>query len=240
MIVLPAIDIKNGRCVRLQQGLMDQETAYFDDPVQVAKMWETQGASYLHLVDLDGAFTGNQPNKDLIRRMVASVSIPVELGGGIRSEETVDSYLSMGVDRVILGTRAVEDMDLVKRLCDKYPGRIAVSVDAKGDFVAVKGWVETSDKKVLPFCRELQEAGVATIIYTDISRDGMLMGPNVEMLKTLQEKLDVDIIASGGIARIDNIKELAGLDLYGAITGKALYEGTLTMKEILDFLGEDR
>lgn len=240
MIVLPAIDIKNGKCVRLQQGRADQETSYYDDPVEVAKKWEAEGAKYLHLVDLDGAFTGNQPNKKLIEQIVKAVNIPVELGGGIRDEQTADSYLSIGVDRVILGTVAVDNMDLVAHLCKKYPGKIAVSVDAKGDYVAVKGWVETSDKKVLPFCKELERAGVSTVIYTDISRDGMLMGPNVEMLKMLHQELDMNVIASGGIARIENIRELAGLELYGAITGKALYEGTLTMKEIREFFGEER
>lgn len=240
MIVLPAIDIKNGKCVRLQQGLADQETRYYDDPVEVAKMWEKQGAKYLHLVDLDGAFTGNQPNMDLIRRIVTEIHIPVEIGGGIRTESTVDAYLSMGVDRVILGTSAVENMSLVQTLCRKYPGKIAVSVDAKGDHVAVKGWVETSEKKVLPFCKELQEAGVATIIYTDISRDGMLMGPNLEMLRLLQQSLDVQIIASGGIAHIQNIRDLGQIGLYGAISGKAFYEGTLTMQEVIEWMGEDR
>lgn len=239
MILLPAIDIKNGKCVRLQQGRADLETAYFDDPVEVAKMWESQGAKYLHLVDLDGAFTGDQPNKELIERIVQSVGIPVEIGGGIRTEATVASYLSLGVDRVILGTGAVENMDLVRDLCRKYPGQIAVSVDAKGEYVAIKGWVETSEKQVLPFTRELQEAGVSTLIYTDISRDGMLMGPNLDVLRLLQETLEMNIIASGGIARIENIRDLAALGVYGAISGKALYEGTLTMKEVREFFGED-
>jgi phosphoribosylformimino-5-aminoimidazole carboxamide ribotide isomerase len=239
MIVLPAIDIKNGKCVRLQQGRMDLETAYFDDPVQVATMWEAQGAEYLHLVDLDGAFTGGQPNMALIKGIVAAVNIPVEIGGGIRTEDTVEAYLSIGVDRVILGTSAVENMSLVRRLCQRFPGRIAVSVDAKGDRVAIKGWVETSEKEVLPFCKELKDAGVSTIIYTDISRDGMLMGPNMDMLRLLQAQLGDNVIASGGIARIEHIEALSSLGLYGAITGKALYEGTLTMEEIRTRTGKD-
>jgi phosphoribosylformimino-5-aminoimidazole carboxamide ribotide isomerase len=232
MIVLPAIDIKGGKCVRLKQGLIDQETAYYDDPVYVAKMWEDQGAKYLHVVDLDGAFTGAQTNMEIVKKIVDAVSIPVEIGGGIRTYETVKAYLDAGVSRVILGTKAVENIEFVKELCDKFPGKIAVSVDAKGDFVAIKGWVETSDKEVVPFCQDLVRAGVATIVYTDISRDGMLSGPNLEMLKKLNDILDADIIASGGVANIQNISDLKSLDLYGAITGKAMYEKTLTFEEI--------
>jgi phosphoribosylformimino-5-aminoimidazole carboxamide ribotide isomerase len=232
MIVLPAIDIKGGKCVRLKQGLIDQETAYYDDPVYVAKMWESQGAEYLHVVDLDGAFTGSQTNMEIVKKIVDSISIPVEIGGGIRTRETVMAYLDSGVSRVILGTKAVENMSFVKELCDEFPDKIAVSVDAKGDFVAIKGWVETSDKEVLPFCQTLVESGVSTIVYTDISRDGMLSGPNLEMLKKLNDTLDADIIASGGVANIQNIIDLSSLGLYGAITGKALYEGTLTLNEI--------
>ncbi|NTW71033.1 MAG: 1-(5-phosphoribosyl)-5-[(5-phosphoribosylamino)methylideneamino]imidazole-4-carboxamide isomerase [Eubacteriaceae bacterium] len=240
MIVLPAIDIKGGKCVRLKQGLIDQETAYYDDPVYVAKMWEEKGAKYLHIVDLDGAFSGSEMNFSIVKAIVGSVNIPIEIGGGIRTKETIGKYLDLGVDRVILGTKAVENMDFVKEVCSLYPEKIAVSVDAKGDYVAIKGWVETSDVKVLPFCEKLKGAGVSTIVYTDISRDGMLSGPNLEMLKILSDTLGVNIIASGGVANIDNIRELIKLDLYGAITGKALYEGTLTMDEINSLTGEGR
>ncbi|MBF7096110.1 1-(5-phosphoribosyl)-5-[(5-phosphoribosylamino)methylideneamino]imidazole-4-carboxamide isomerase [Alkalibacter mobilis] len=240
MIVLPAIDIKNGKCVRLKQGLIDQETAYYDDPVFVAKMWEEKGAKYLHVVDLDGAFTGQQTNMDLVKNIVESIKIPVEIGGGIRTLETVEKYLESGVDRVILGTSAVENIDFVRDLCEKFPGKIAVSVDAKGDYVAIKGWVETSDTKVMPFCESLKNAGVKTIVYTDISRDGMLSGPNLEMLDLLNKSLGIDIIASGGVASIKNIEDLSNLGLYGAITGKALYEGTLTMEEINALSGKAR
>lgn len=233
MIVLPAIDIKGGKCVRLKQGLIDQETAYYDDPVFVAKMWQEKGAEYLHVVDLDGAFNGSEINLSIVKSIVESVSIPVEIGGGIRTIDTIVRYLELGVDRVILGTKAVENIDFVKEVCALYPNKIAVSVDAKGDFVAIKGWVETSDAEVLPFCEKLKAAGVSTIVYTDISRDGMLSGPNLEMLKKLNETLQINIIASGGVANIKNIEDLRLLNLYGAITGKALYEGTLTMEEIL-------
>jgi len=233
MIVLPAIDIKGGKCVRLKQGILSQETAYYDDPVAVAKMWEEKGAEYLHIVDLDGAFSGNQVNMNIIEQITQSVSIPIEVGGGIRTKEAIEKYINIGVSRVILGTKAVEDNHFVKEISNKYPGKIAVSIDAKGDYVAIKGWVETSEVQVLPFCKELYASGVETIIYTDISRDGMLSGPNLGMLQQLNEAVDADIIASGGVANIQNIKDLIQLDLYGAITGKALYEGTLTMEEII-------
>lgn len=232
MIVLPAIDIKGGKCVRLKQGLFDQETAYYDDPIFVAKMWEEKGAKYLHIVDLDGAFSGDQINIRIIEEIAKSVSIPIEVGGGIRTKEAIDKYINIGASRVILGTKAVEDINFVKEVCEWYPGKIAVSVDAKGDYVAIKGWVETSQVQVIPFCKKLVKAGVSTIVYTDISRDGMLSGPNLEMLKELNKTIDADFIASGGVATIENIKDLIDLDLYGAITGKALYEGTLIMEEI--------
>lgn len=232
MIILPAIDIKGGRCVRLKQGLFDHETSYYDDPIFVAKMWEDKSAKYLHIVDLDGAFSGDQININIIEKIAKSVNIPIEVGGGIRTKEAIAKYISIGVSRVILGTKAVEDINFVKEVCNLYPNKIAVSVDAKGDYVAVKGWVETSEVQVIPFCKDLVGAGVSTIVYTDISRDGMLSGPNIEMLKKLNDTIDADFIASGGVANIQNIKDLMNLDLYGAITGKALYEGTLTMEEI--------
>ncbi len=232
MIVFPAIDIKGGKCVRLKQGLIDQETAYYDDPIFVAKMWEEKGAKYLHVVDLDGAFNGSEVNLPIVKSIVESVGIPVQVGGGIRTIDTIARYLDLGVARVILGTKAVENIEFVKEVCTLYPNKISVSVDAKGDYVAIKGWVETSDTQVLPFCEELKKSGVLTIVYTDISKDGMLSGPNLEMLKKLNDTLNIDIIASGGVANIGNIKDLAQLNLYGAITGKALYEGTLTMDEI--------
>lgn len=232
MIVFPAIDIKGGKCVRLKQGLIDQETAYYDDPIFVAKMWEEKGAKYLHVVDLDGAFNGSEVNLPIVKSIVESVGIPVQVGGGIRTIDTIAKYLDLGVARVILGTKAVENIEFVKEVCTLYPNKISVSVDAKGDYVAIKGWVETSDTQVLPFCEELKKSGVLTIVYTDISKDGMLSGPNLEMLKKLNDTLNINIIASGGVANIGNIKDLVQLNLYGAITGKALYEGTLTMEEI--------
>ncbi|MPW25355.1 1-(5-phosphoribosyl)-5-[(5-phosphoribosylamino)methylideneamino]imidazole-4-carboxamide isomerase [Alkalibaculum sp. M08DMB] len=232
MIVFPAIDIKGGKCVRLKQGLMDQVTSYYDDPVFVAKMWQDKGAKYLHVVDLDGAFNGSEMNFTIVKAIVDSVDIPVQIGGGIRTKETIGKYLSLGVNRVILGTKAVENIDFIKEVCELYPNKICVSVDAKGDYVAIKGWVETSNTQVIPFCKTIIECGVSTIVYTDISRDGMLSGPNLEMLSTLHTTLGIDIIASGGIANIDNIRDLISLNLYGAITGKALYEETLTMEEV--------
>ncbi|MFZ7119417.1 MAG: 1-(5-phosphoribosyl)-5-[(5-phosphoribosylamino)methylideneamino]imidazole-4-carboxamide isomerase [Eubacteriaceae bacterium] len=232
MLVIPAIDIKDGKCVRLTQGNFNKETIYFEDPLEVAKMWENNGAKYLHLVDLDGALKGEDINYEIISKITKNLNIPVQVGGGIRNRDRADKYLSVGVNRIILGTSAVNNYDLVKDLCNSYPEKIAVSIDAKDELVAIKGWVETSNIKALDFAKDLENLGVSTIIYTDISKDGMMSGPNYEALCSLKEHVNTNIIASGGIANIGHIRKLESLNLYGAITGKALYEGTLTIEEI--------
>lgn len=232
MIILPAIDIKGGKCVRLTQGKYDQETIYYDDPRDVAKMWQNKGAQYLHIVDLDGALTGDDINFNIISDIASLLTIPIEVGGGIRNSIIAEKYLDAGVSRVIIGTSAVNNISFVKDMCQKYPGKIAVSVDVKGDYVAIKGWVETSNVKALDFIKELESVGVTTVVYTDISKDGMLSGPNIEGLMQMQREVNMDFIASGGIKDINDIKALDKLNVYGAITGKALYEGTLTMEEI--------
>lgn len=232
MIVFPAIDIQNGHAVRLRQGVKEDSTTYFADPVEAAVKWCDEGALFLHVVDLDGAFSGSRRNAEIIGRICDAVDIPVEVGGGIRSEEAIQSYLEVGVNRVIIGSKAVEDEAFITKMAQKYGSSLAVSIDAKGDVVATRGWVDGSDKKVLPFAQFLLSIGIQTIIYTDISRDGMLTGPNMDMLEQLQQLPYIRLIASGGMSSIEDLKKLQAMHVYGAITGKALYEGKITMEEI--------
>ena len=232
MIVFPAIDIQGGRAVRLRQGVKEDSTAYFDDPVDAALKWYNEGAEYLHVVDLDGAFSGQTCNAGIVEKICRAVKVPVQVGGGIRSEETINTYLQAGVSRVIIGSKAVEDEAFIRSMAAKYGAKLAVSIDAKGDTVATRGWVAGSDKKVLPFAEFLLSIGISTIVYTDISRDGMLTGPNMEMMAELQKLPGIQLIASGGMSCIEDLQNLQRLGVYGAITGKALYEGKITMDEI--------
>lgn len=237
MIVFPAIDIQHGHAVRLRQGVESDSTTYFDNPVDAAKQWADEGGQYLHVVDLDGAFEGKRINADIIGQICDTVSVPVEVGGGIRDEEAITTYLDRGVSRVIIGSKAVEDEAFITAMAKKYGDKLAVSIDAKGDVVATRGWVDGSDKKVLPFAKFLLSIGVKTIVYTDISRDGMLTGPNMDMLGQLQQLPGIQLIASGGMSKIDDLKALQEMGVYGAITGKALYEGKITMAEIRELGG---
>lgn len=235
MKIFPAIDIQNGACVRLRQGVESDFTNYGNNPVEMAEKWERGGARYLHVVDLDGAFRGNGKNTEAIHSICRAVSIPVEVGGGIRREEDVKRHFQSGVWRVIIGSKAVEEPDFAIRMASIYGSdRIAVSVDCKGDFVTTHGWVDSSDVRVKPFVEKLVQSGVTTIIYTDISRDGMLSGPNLEVLKALQQIPGIHLIASGGVSGADDLRKLSTMGLYGAITGKALYENRVTMREICE------
>lgn len=233
MIVLPAIDIKNGRCVRLKQGIKDAETVYFENPVDVALRWEKEGAQYLHLVDLDGAFDGKPKNLTLIRDIVRALQIPVELGGGIRTQAIADEYINIGVSRVIIGTQAVKEPEFVQRLLDRYDKKVCVSIDAKNGMVCTEGWVENSNIEALELASHLEKIGLSTLVYTDISKDGMMTGPNFEMLDLLNKSLNMDIIASGGVACDEHLDRLKAMNLYGAITGKALYEGKIHLEAYL-------
>lgn len=237
MIVFPAIDIQKGKAVRLRQGVAEDSTVYFDDPVQAAVKWCDEGALFLHVVDLDGAFSGASENADVIEAICDAVDIPVEVGGGIRTEETIEDYLERGVSRIIIGSKAAEDESFLIDMAQKYASSLAVSIDARNDVVATHGWVDGSDKKVIPFARFLLSIGIRTLVYTDIGRDGMLTGPNLDMLEKLQQLPFIRLIASGGISSIEDLKTLRRLGLYGAITGKALYEGKLTMAEIRSLRG---
>lgn len=238
MIVLPAIDIQGGHAVRLRQGVESDSTKYFDDPVEAALQWAEGGAQFLHVVDLDGAFTGSRCNAQVIGKICDAVDIPVEVGGGIRSEEAITAYLDQGVARVIIGSKAAEDEAFIREMAKKYGSELVVSIDAKGDTVTTKGWVAGSDKKVLPFASFLISIGLRTLVYTDISRDGMLTGPNFSMLEQLQRLPYIRLIASGGMSSIDDLKTLQAMGIYGAITGKTLYEGRITMEQIRELEAE--
>jgi len=230
MLLFPAIDLMGGQVVRLKRGLAAEKTVYSDDPVAFAKKWEDAGADWLHLVDLDAAFGGEPKNLAHVEKICAAVSIPCELGGGMRNLENVTAAFSAGVSRVILGTKACESIDYVGEMCGEFGGgRIAVGIDAKNGLVAVKGWTETTGKKASDLALAAQGAGVGTIIYTDIATDGMLEGPNYHELQALLDLLDCNLIASGGVSSVEDLQRLATMEgLYGAIIGKALYDGKIT------------
>lgn len=232
MIIFPAVDIKDGRCVRLYQGKADKETIYNDDPLLAAKKWEESGARYLHLVDLDGAFTGELKNKAVIKRIVDNLDIPIQVGGGIRTLERAKELLALGVERIIVGTSAVKKKGFVEELVKELGKKVVVSIDAKDGYVCVDGWVNTSSIKAVDFAKELEEKGVKTIVYTDIAKDGTMIGPNFDELKNLSECVDINIVASGGIGSKEHVDKLKSLELYGAIVGKALYEGKISLKEL--------
>ncbi len=234
MFIIPAIDIKDGRCVRLLQGRKEDVTVYSEDPSLTALKWEAYGASLLHIVDLDGAFTGEQKNIESIRRIREAVKMEIEVGGGIRGNERINLLISMGIDRVILGTAAIEKPELVKEACKKHPGKVLVGIDAKDGLVAVKGWVEVTKVMARELALRMQECGAAGIIYTDISKDGMMTGPNIEATREMVEALNIPVIASGGVSSIDDIKKLMAIKgLWGTITGKAIYSGAIDLKEAI-------
>jgi phosphoribosylformimino-5-aminoimidazole carboxamide ribotide isomerase len=241
MLVIPAIDLKGGQCVRLLQGKRDEVTTYSNDPVSVAKRWESYGARLLHVVDLDGAFTGSQKNFNAIVKIRESVKILMEVGGGIRNIGNVINLFSAGIERVVIGTAAIEDPEFLTSLCRKYPGRILIGIDAKDAMVAVKGWEEVTSINARELVKRLELIGIAGIIYTDISRDGMLSGPNLEMVREMVESVKIPVIASGGVSGIEDIKNLMKIEnLWGVITGKAIYEGTLNLQEAVRIAGKDK
>lgn len=234
MIVIPAIDLKDGRCVRLRQGRMEDDTVYSDDPAAAARLWVERGARRLHLVDLNGAFAGRPENLEAIRAVRRSVSIPLELGGGVRDAETAERLLGEGLDYVILGTAALEDPALVGRLSGRNPGRILVGIDARGGKVAVRGWAEVTDVSAVDLARSLSDAGAAGFIFTDIERDGMQTGVSLAATAEFARATDVPVIASGGVAELEDIRRLRALEplgVMGVISGRALYEGTLDFAE---------
>ena len=236
MILFPAIDLKDGQCVRLKLGDMDQATVFNDDPAAQAAIFETQGFKCLHIVDLNGAFAGKPVNGQAVEAILKAVKMPVQLGGGIRDLETIETWLIKGIRRVILGTIAVRDPKLVREACKRFPGRVAVGIDAKGGRVAVEGWAETSQLTAIELAKRFEDAGVAAIIYTDIDRDGILKGLNLPSTEELARSTKIPVIASGGLASIEDIKELMRPEyrlLAGAISGRALYDGRIDPKAAL-------
>ena len=234
MYIYPAIDLYGGKAVRLFKGDYNQMTVYSDDPVSVARDFAAAGASHIHLVDLEGAKIGKPANLDTIRAILETTGLFAEVGGGIRDMETVDSYLGIGVSRVILGTAAVKDPDFLHAALQKYGEKIAVGVDLKDGFVAIKGWMETSDLKAEEFFEKMQKSGVKTIICTDISRDGAMKGTNRALYRALSEKFDIDLIASGGVSSMEDVMALADMKLHGAIIGKAYYIGAIDLKQAVE------
>jgi phosphoribosylformimino-5-aminoimidazole carboxamide ribotide isomerase len=235
VIVIPAIDLKDGRCVRLRQGRMQEETVYSQEPAEVARRWAEEGAQVLHVVDLNGAVEGTPRNRPMIEAILKAVTVPVQVGGGIRTLDMIDSYLSAGVERVVLGTAVIRDRTLLTEACNRYPGRVLVGVDAKGGKVAVQGWTDVADLDAADFVGRLSGLGVYAVIYTDIARDGMLEGPNVEGLRRIVAACPVPLIASGGITRAEDLRQLRSLGpkVIGAILGKALYEGLLDLRSAM-------
>jgi len=236
MIVIPAVDIKDGRCVRLKQGRMSEETVYSDDPVQMAGTWYSKGAERIHLVDLDGAVEGKRVNGEVIRNIARSVPVPVELGGGIRNLASIEFYLEAGVEWVILGTVACKNPEMVEEACRRFPGHVMLAIDARAGRVAVEGWTEDTERSAIEVARPFDGRGIAAVIYTDIQRDGMSVGPNLQATGEMAKALKTPVIASGGISGLEDIRKvmtLSGQGVMGVITGRALYEGTLDLGEAI-------
>lgn len=234
--VIPAIDLRRNRCVRLRQGRPEDETVYSDDPVTVAEQWAEQGAQYLHVVDLDGAFSGRPVHGELIGKIASAIPIPMDVGGGIRTDDDVAGTLALGVDRVILGTRAFDRPEDLEALAARFGARLSVGIDARDGFVQVKGWVETTEMRAIDLARKADSLGVRTIIYTDTATDGMLGGVNAAAVGEICANVSCDVVASGGISSTDDIRALRALgheNLCGAIVGKALYDGRVSLRELL-------
>jgi len=242
MLVIPAIDLKDGKCVRLRQGLMDDSTVYGDDPVSMAQRWVDAGARRLHLVDLNGAFAGTPVNGEAVTAIAKKFpKLPIQIGGGIRSIEIIEQYLNAGVSYVIIGTKAVKEPQFIAEVCKKFPNRIIVGIDAKNGLVATDGWAEVSSVKATDLAKRFEQDGVTAIVYTDISRDGMMQGVNVEATVALAQASTIPVIASGGVTNMDDIRALkavAAKGILGAITGRAIYENTLDLSEAQNYCDE--
>jgi phosphoribosylformimino-5-aminoimidazole carboxamide ribotide isomerase len=236
MLILPAIDLRGGKCVRLAQGDYARETVFGDDPEAMARRWVGEGARALHLVDLDGAREGRPVNGDVIRRIVQAVDVPCQVGGGLRTEADIEATLEAGVARVVLGTRALQDPAWVRQMAQAYPKRIVLGLDARDGKVATHGWLNTSEASVLDVAREFANWPLYAIVYTDIARDGMLEGPNVEGLAALAEAVPLPVIASGGVTTLDNVRELVGRRVFGCIIGRALYEGKIDLSAVMELV----
>jgi phosphoribosylformimino-5-aminoimidazole carboxamide ribotide isomerase len=239
MQLWPAIDLLGGKCVRLQQGDYHRETVFGDDPASMAIQWCDQGAEYLHLVDLDGAKSGALVNQSAIERIVSAVSIPVQLGGGVRDEEAIKRLLGLGLSRLVLGTAALKNQDWFASMCDRYPGRLVLGIDARNGMVATEGWLDTSTTPAVDLAQQLEKrtSNIAAIVYTDIARDGMLSGPNFEQLETMLSAVKIPLIASGGVAELEDLLKLCKTRVTGCIIGRALYENRFRLDEALRVVG---
>ena len=236
MIIIPAVDIRKGRCVRLLQGRKDAETVFSEDPAAMAKQWEEQGAEMIHVVDLDGAFEKSPKNIISIKKIIESVDADIQIGGGIRNEKTIKMFFDLGVKKVVIGTEAIKNPKLVKDASRMFPGRIVVGIDARKGLVAIEGWTKTTRTKAVDLARQFEGYGVAAINFTDIYKDGMQTGPNIEETRRLAEAISIPVVASGGVSTIEDIKKIMLLKdagVVGVITGKALYSGTLNLKEAI-------
>jgi phosphoribosylformimino-5-aminoimidazole carboxamide ribotide isomerase len=237
VLILPAIDLRGGKCVRLRQGDYSQETVFGEDPAAMARRWALEGAAWLHVVDLDGAREGRPVNGAAARAILEAAGVPCQLGGGLRSEEHIAEALSWGVRRVVIGTRAVQDPGWLERVCERFPGQVALGIDARNGWVATSGWLEVSETTVLDLASRVGHLPLAALVYTDISRDGMLQGPNVGALAELAAEVPLPVIASGGITTVDDVRRLGRLGLAGCIIGRALYEGRLRLRDIIPVVG---
>lgn len=243
MIIIPAIDIKNGKCVRLLQGRMDAETVFSDDPSAMGARWESEGAELIHVVDLDGAIEKRPVNLDAIRKIIERVHVPIQVGGGIRDMDTIRMYMDQGISRIVIGTEAIKNPDLVKAACREFPERIVVGIDAKGGKVAIEGWTRTTEMTAVDLAKQFEGCGVAAINFTDISRDGMRTGPNIKETQKLAAAISIPVVASGGVSSIEDIKHLAPLEAFGVvgvITGRAIYDGSLDLREAIKILDKKR
>lgn len=243
MIVIPAVDIKNGKCVRLSQGRMDAETIFSEDPAAMAEKWENEGAELIHVVDLDGAIEKKPQNLATIKAILQRVHIPIQVGGGIRTIDTVKMFLDIGVRRVIIGTEAIRNPEMVSEACRLFPGRIVVGIDARNGHVAIEGWTHTTQIKAVDLARQFEDVGVAAINFTDIYRDGMQTGPNIPETRRMAEAISIPVVASGGVSVIEDIINLLPLEpvgVKGVITGKALYSGTLELKRAIRLTRSNR
>jgi phosphoribosylformimino-5-aminoimidazole carboxamide ribotide isomerase len=237
MLVIPAIDLREGNCVRLVQGRKEAVTIYSHDPAATARKWELCGAELLHIVDLDGAFSGNQKNMDAILKIRRAVKMALQVGGGIRNIGNLLNLFSAGIDRIIIGTAAIEDPAFLVQACKQYPGRVLIGIDAKDGMVAIKGWEEVTEILASDLAKRLEMVGIAGIIYTDIKRDGMLTGPNINAVRDMVNHVSIPVIASGGIASMEDVRNLAQIKgLWGMITGKAIYSGSLNLKQAIEFV----
>jgi len=233
MQIWPAIDLLGGKCVRLQQGDYQRSTTFSDDPVAVAQQFQQQGARHLHLVDLDGARSGEPTNTDVVRAIVESVDLVCELGGGVRDQRTIESLLALGLDRLVVGTSALKRPDWCRQMAQLYPSQLVLGIDARAGQVATEGWLESSDISAAELAKQFQDVPLAAIVYTDIATDGMLAGPNVQAMAQMQVEAELPVIASGGVTTVDDVTQLAAVGMAGAIIGRALYEGTITLPDAL-------